>query len=111
MTELNTRRCPFCGGEDTSCGEYFVSCIDCHALGPNTPFPDRDLVIQRWNRRPIEECSLEREAANGALLEQRDAEILRLKKRITELEEENHELKEIVDDTEREYVMDMEMRL
>ena len=78
--------CPFCGSEDTDCNSHFVSCNDCHAIGPEEPLPDRDWVIQRWNRRPLEEAFEERELATSVVIGQRDAEILRLKNLVAELE-------------------------
>lgn len=91
MTEPKIKPCPFCGSKETDCNGHYVSCADCHASGPDEPLPDRDWVIQRWNRRPLEEASEERELATSVVIGQRDAEIERLKKRLAELEREERD--------------------
>lgn len=91
MTEPKIKPCPFCGSKETDCNGQYVSCADCHASGPDEPLPDRDWVIQRWNRRPLEEASEERELATSVVIGQRDAEIERLKKRLAELEREERD--------------------
>lgn len=57
MTETKLKSCPFCGGKDVKCIEYYglyhVVCFDCHTAGRDCP--SIETACEAWNSRPVED--------------------------------------------------------